>query len=374
MSSINETSSSVPVRVLETTSGAPESPREFSPISAETIVDRIRRANEEIVPAHSHTLASLRVQQSKEALLGGDQEEGGGEAGATRTPTIRRMGSRVRQNSTKGAVSPGDVLKTLPKPNPAGDIHHAKMTKFLSGFRRFHKRFFANNNSLFENLQHGQAPKTLLIGCCDSRCDPAIITDCDPGDLFVIRNVANLIPPYSPNDDQTLHGTSAAMEFAVKGLKVENIIVMGHTQCGGISALLKGHVAGYEFIESWMKIAQQAKETALKNFANMDHEVQARACEHASILCSLENLVTYPWIRDRLATGEISINGWYFDFKSGDLLAYNPETNAFESLVLSETPATEENPFENLPSGKVEAEEIKEPRSAPIRDAGVAAQ
>lgn len=250
------------------------------------------------------------------------------------------------------------------------DMQQAKMAKFLSGFRRFHRRFFADNTSLFSNLQFGQAPKTLLIGCCDSRADPAIITDCDPGDLFVIRNVANLVPPYSPNDNQSLHGTSAAMEFAVKGLKVENIIIMGHHQCGGIAALLKGDIGGYEFMQSWMRIAQNARDTTLQNFGDKEPAIQQRACEHASILCSLENLTSYPWIQERLANGDISINGWYFDFKNGDLLAYNPETNHFDTLIKPETPSvvtSQERGDTALKEEKESGKEDGEPHSLPTR-------
>ncbi|KAI9090089.1 carbonic anhydrase [Phlyctochytrium arcticum] len=290
--------------------------KEFSPVTANTVADRIRRANEEIVPAHSHTSASLKMQQNKDAISQ-EADDGKGPGG---------LGKRGKKISEPGIPSTSDVGKL-------DENARANMSKFLSGFQRFHKRFFADNTSLFSNLQHGQAPKTLLIGCCDSRCDPAIITDCDPGDLFVIRNVANIVPPYIPNDMGTRHGTSAAMEFAIKALKVQSIIVMGHTSCGGIRALLSGSYAGCEFIEAWMGIAQQAKDTTLNNFGHLDFDHQARVCEQASIICSLENLVSYPWIKDKLSTGEISVNGWFFDFKAGDLLAYNPDTAHFQSLT-----------------------------------------
>jgi carbonic anhydrase len=130
--------------------------------------------------------------------------------------------------------------------------------------RRFQKTYFGDNNELYKTLRQGQTPKTLLIGCCDSRVDPAIITDCDPGDLFVVRNVANLVAPYNP--DKSYHGVSAALEFAVKGLKVQNIIIMGHTKCGGIEALMRGicDSGETEFIGNWMRIAQRAKEKVLK--------------------------------------------------------------------------------------------------------------
>lgn len=136
------------------------------------------------------------------------------------------------------------------------------MGKFLSGFQRFHKTYFASNGNFFESLRHRQSPKTLIIGCSDSRVDPAIITDCDPGDLFVVRNVANLVAPYEPN--YKLHGVSAALEFAIKTLKVESIIVLGHTHCGGIEHLMEGDSQDTEFLWAWMQIARRAKERTLK--------------------------------------------------------------------------------------------------------------
>jgi carbonic anhydrase len=158
-----------------------------------------------------------------------------------------------------------------------------------------------------------------------------IITDCDPGDIFVVRNVANLVPPYSP--DPGHHGTSAALEYAVKVLKVENVIVLGHSHCGGIKALLASQSEGaFEFLESWMSIARKAKEKISRYYQGQPIEKQERACEQASVLQSLDHLVTYPWIADKLEKGNLQIVGWYFDFDTGDLLAYNSETDTFETI------------------------------------------
>ncbi|KAI9326053.1 putative carbonic anhydrase [Zopfochytrium polystomum] len=177
------------------------------------------------------------------------------------------------------------------------------------------------------------SPKMLLIACCDSRVDPAIISDCDPGDLFVVRNVANLVAPYTPDDNH--HGVSAALEYAVKTLAVSSIVIMGHTRCGGIEALMNGIVESKvtEFIGPWMRVAMKAKERVVRHFSDHPPAFQLRACEHASILLSLENLVTYPWIRDRVAAGSLSIHGWYFDFEEGEMLAWNADTHVFEPLV-----------------------------------------
>ncbi|KAJ3072811.1 hypothetical protein HDU98_002835 [Podochytrium sp. JEL0797] len=234
-------------------------------------------------------------------------------------------------------MSPSTVLNQLPRAGSSASLKpeatNKQMAKFLTGFRRFQKTYFGDNSELFDSLKKGQSPKTLLIACCDSRVDPAIVTDCDPGDLFVVRNVANLVAPYNP--DQGHHGVSAALEFAVKGLKVNNIIVMGHTKCGGIAALMRGITDSdeTEFLGPWMTIAEKARTKVLKHFSHKDMDTQCRACEHASILLSLENLVSYPWVREKLMNETISIHGWYFDFEDGELLALNPDTLVFEPLV-----------------------------------------
>ena len=114
----------------------------------------------------------------------------------------------------------------------------AEVKKLIEGYKNFYKQYFVTNkNHIFENLETSQTPKTLIISCCDSRVDPAILTQADPGDIFVVRNVANIVPQYEPNWDSN-HGTSAAIEFAVNYLKVKHIVVMGHTNCGGIKALV----------------------------------------------------------------------------------------------------------------------------------------
>ncbi|WP_297365405.1 carbonic anhydrase [Acidiferrobacter sp.] len=186
----------------------------------------------------------------------------------------------------------------------------------VEGFGRFRQRHFESD--LFKRLsEEGQTPKVLVLGCCDSRVDPAIVLDCDPGDLFVIRNVANLVPPFESAGHY--HGTSAALEFGVCNLDVEHVIVLGHAQCGGIRALLEG-TSGEEnsFIKSWMTLAESARDKVLSRPSG---ESQAKDCEKQAILASLENLMTFPWVRSRVEAGELQLHGWYFDIENGTLLA-----------------------------------------------------
>jgi carbonic anhydrase len=129
-------------------------------------------------------------------------------------------------------LSNASIPKTTSKSIEEVKFKRMDVDKFLCGYKKFHSNYFANNYQIYKELRNTQAPKMLMISCCDSRVDPAIITQCDPGDIFVVRNVANVVAPYSPDGKQ--HGTSAAIEYAVKVLNVKNMIVMGHSKCGGM--------------------------------------------------------------------------------------------------------------------------------------------
>jgi carbonic anhydrase len=204
--------------------------------------------------------------------------------------------------------------------------------RFITGFRAFQKDYFGSRPSVFETLKDAQKPKTMIIGCSDSRVDPALLTNSAPGDVFVVRNVANLVPPYEENGGQ--HGVSAALEFAVCNLAVEQIIVLGHSNCGGINALMTGSCdsMGKGFISRWMSIAAPARERILAELPHKDVKLQQRAAELAAILLSLENLGSFPFIVERIKAGELSIHGWYFDLDTGDLLGYDTESGSFEKL------------------------------------------
>lgn len=204
--------------------------------------------------------------------------------------------------------------------------------QLIEGFRRFRERHFAKDSAQFRDLaQFGQAPKALVVACCDSRVDPALVLDCAPGDLFVIRNVANLVPP--AENQGHYHGTSAALEFGVRNLGLRHIIVLGHAQCGGIHALLEGGVDKDDsFIAEWMGIADAAREQVERELADADSKVRHRACEQQAILVSLNNLMTFSWIRERVEQGGLTLHGWYFDIERGELLGYDATTRQFETL------------------------------------------
>lgn len=203
--------------------------------------------------------------------------------------------------------------------------------ELVKGFRSFRFLHYDRKPELFRQLSQGQAPKVMVVACCDSRVDPAVITDSNPGDLFVVRNVANLVPPCESVG--AYHGTSAALEFAVCDLGVEHIIVFGHAQCGGIRALMQkaGDGAG-GFIHSWMAIVDRARRKIVTEMPQASVEERAAACEQEAIIISLDNLQTFPWIRERVERRALQLHGWYFDLQAGQLLRYHPEARRFEAL------------------------------------------
>jgi len=211
--------------------------------------------------------------------------------------------------------------------------------KLLEGFGKFHKKFFtgrAKDKALFKTLvKDGQNPSTLVIACSDSRIDPAILTQSNPGDIFVVRNVAAIVPPYQP--DSHYHGTSAAIEYAVKALKVENIIIFGHSQCGGVNALSQcccecgrsEALEGFDFILPWVSIGQDAKQHVDTLCTDYPADKKTALLEQAVIIQSLKNLLTFPWVCDKYLDGKLALHGWYFHMEKGQLLTYSPSEHNF---------------------------------------------
>ena len=204
----------------------------------------------------------------------------------------------------------------------------ADLPELVEGFRRFRLRHFSGDGHTYVRLRDGQAPTTLVVACSDSRVDPAIVLDVDPGDLFVVRNVANLVPPYE--SDGGRHGVSAALEFGVRTLGVKNIVVMGHAQCGGIRALLEGTKG--EFIPQWMSIAESARAEALAEPATLFDESRERALEFAAMRLSVRNLTEFPWIRSAVEAGALEVQAWFFDLGRGELLRVPAEGGPAEVL------------------------------------------
>jgi carbonic anhydrase len=214
----------------------------------------------------------------------------------------------------------------------------ADVTKFLDGIENFQQQHFGENPELASTLVDGQKPQALLIGCCDSRVDPAVLLDCDLGDLFILRNIANLVPPYLKSNEY--HGVSSSLEYAVCHLEVSDIIILGHSECGGIEALMESANTGEtgEFIGRWVNIAASARDKVLQKLPEESQEKQARACEKEAILVSLKNLMTFPWVKDRVSKGQLSLHGWYYNIGTGQLRFYNQLSGEFEILVRRYSP------------------------------------
>ncbi len=204
--------------------------------------------------------------------------------------------------------------------------------KLIKGHIEFRDGFYHENQAYLQELgRKGQSPKIAMITCCDSRVDPAIITTSKPGDLFVIRNVANLVPPYVKKTN-SWHGTSAALQFAVCHLEVEHIIVLGHANCGGIRSLFSSEGGTAEdsgFIGAWMRVIDKARKQILADPLLVTEEERISACEQQSIQISLDNLRTFPWIEDRILKGQIELHGWFYNLVSGKLLKFDETESAF---------------------------------------------
>lgn len=206
------------------------------------------------------------------------------------------------------------------------------IARMLKGYREFKTGMHEGSREKYENLVHeGQHPGAAVIACSDSRVDPAFVFRAEPGDIFMIRNVANLVPPME--EGGTFHGTSAALEYAVLGLNVPNIVVLGHAHCGGVKAMIDGEAmteAGYSFVPGWVSTLSAAHRRALATMPDATDEEIARVCERNAVLVSLENLTTFPWIRERMAAKTLKLHGWYFDLETAGLEIYDAAAGRFE--------------------------------------------
>lgn len=201
------------------------------------------------------------------------------------------------------------------------------MDRLIEGYRRFRATRWPEQHRVYASLAEGQAPRFLVIACCDSRVDPATIFDAAPGEIFVIRNVANLVPPFE--EGAGLHGTSAAIEFAVRRLKVETILVLGHARCGGITAALdtQGN-PGTTFLNGWIGLI----EPAVRNLARMQDDPQT-ALERESVRLSIGRLLTFPFIAEPVARGELKLEGARFGIADGQLEVLDRRTGLFKDVV-----------------------------------------
>ena len=208
------------------------------------------------------------------------------------------------------------------------------LEKYAKGNELFRAYFKKNKKSLLDLVQSGQAPKALFIGCSDSRVIPDLMLQTSPGDLFVIRNVGNFVPPYKPDED--FHATASGIEYAVSVLKVKEIIICGHTHCGACQHL-------YEPVEDnslihtkkWLELGENAKKSAILSLgANAPLEDLLRLTEKLSVINQIDNILTYPSVKKRFEADDLHIHGWCYDMETGKIEYYNADT--YEFLPLKE--------------------------------------
>ena len=209
----------------------------------------------------------------------------------------------------------------------------ARLKKFAEGNETFKQTYFKNHEEHLLKLAHeGQNPRTLFIGCSDSRVIPDLIVQSQPGDLFVIRNVGNFVAPYKPDED--FHSTASGIEYAIGVLEVSEIIICGHSHCGAIASLYQNtcqttmvHTA------KWLTLGEKAKTMALQALdASTPHEDLLRATERLSIITQIENLLTYPYVKKLVEEQKLFIHGWYYDIQTGAIEYYDPSDYQFKSL------------------------------------------
>ena len=189
------------------------------------------------------------------------------------------------------------------------------MDRLIEGYRNFRDTEWPAEKARYEALAHwGQSPQHMIIACSDSRVDPQTVFGAVPGELFVVRNVAGLVPPYQP--DAHYHGASAALEYGLRVLKIPNLVVLGHAQCGGVQAMVNGAPLAQDFVEPWMKMAEPILKDVPLGVTGRD---LFDYCETEVVRLSLANLMSFPWIADAVAAGRLAVQGFRFDISTGIL-------------------------------------------------------
>lgn len=201
------------------------------------------------------------------------------------------------------------------------------MKQLIKGLREFHSNYFCRNLELFEQLAQGQHPRILFITCSDSRVDPNLITQAQPGDLFVIRNAGNIIPPFGATNG----GEGAAVEYAIQALDIQQVVVCGHSHCGAMKGLLKLDSLESEMplVYNWLKHAEATRLLIKENYGGYEDEDLIEVTTAENVLTQIENLRTYPVIRSRLHQGKLSFYAWIYEIESGEILTYDEERHAF---------------------------------------------
>lgn len=201
------------------------------------------------------------------------------------------------------------------------------MKKLISGLQHFQSSYVPSHKSLLQELSKGQHPRVLFVACSDSRVDPAIITQSEMGDLFVIRNAGNIIPPY----EATNGGEGATIEYAIEALDIQQVIICGHTQCGAMKGLLQlGELEEkMPLVYGWLRHTEATRKLVQDNYSHLEKKEMLDVLVAENVLTQIENLRTYPVIRSKLFRGDLDIHAWIYNIELGEVLAYDSERHAF---------------------------------------------
>lgn len=206
------------------------------------------------------------------------------------------------------------------------------MQRLVDGFQRFHRDIFSKKRALFRALAGGQAPRALFVTCSDSRIDPSLLTQTDPGQLFILRNAGNLVPSYAT----TIGSTTATIEYAVGVLGVKDIVICGHTDCGVIKALLHPELAAdLPAVASWLTQAEATRRVVRENYGHLRGKALLTTATQENVRIQIEHLQTHPTVASKLRKGTLMIHGWVYSIGTGEIWAYDRERQRFESLLES---------------------------------------
>ncbi|MDZ4733013.1 MAG: carbonic anhydrase [Nitrospirota bacterium] len=204
------------------------------------------------------------------------------------------------------------------------------MQKLIEGIHQFQTKGFLSLQTLFAQLAKGQNPETLFITCSDSRIDPTLLTKAQPGDLFILRNAGNIVPPHGAGNG----GEAATIEFAVAALGVKDIIICGHSHCGAMHGLLHPEkVASLPAVSSWLSHAEMTRRIMRENYGHLDGDRLLSATIEENVLVQIENLQTLPAVGSRLVRGDLHLHGWVYKIETGEVFAYDGETGQFVKLA-----------------------------------------
>ncbi len=207
------------------------------------------------------------------------------------------------------------------------------MKKLYKGIHEFQESYFKKEKDFFKRLSKDQTPETLFITCSDSRVDPNLVTQSRPGDIFIVRNVGNIVPPYDAMKGD--NSVAAALEFAVLGLNVRDIIICGHSMCGALQALYKDEkeLENMPHLNDWLQLAVPVRKMVERYNTNITSKSRQRITEEKNVLYQLHNVQTYPCVNQAVKDGKLHLHGWYYDIGTGDVYTYKPSSDSFERIV-----------------------------------------